>query len=152
MFKKTVIFLVGILLTLALIMGSGCSPKQEAKKNVNEAQQKTSNVVDNRTMTTWAKEDKYKNGCADCHKKGDAKTSLKAKVAGFGEHPTVPDDVTIKTCLNCHKKSPEALSKITNRLHKAHGNSSSFRPKYNGSCVSCHGLKDNGEIYIKGAE
>lgn len=160
MLKKTGLILGGTLLILALVMGGGCTkakkelqnPKQEVKNNANEAQRKTGNAVDNRTMTAWAKEDQYKNGCTDCHKKGDPKTSLKAKVADIKNHPAVPDDATAKTCLDCHRKSPEALKKITNRLHKAHGNSKYFRPKYNGSCASCHSLKDTGEILVKGAE
>lgn len=161
MLKKIGLGLGGILLITALVMG-GCTqkakkelqnPKQEAKENVNEVQRKTGNAIDNRTMMAWAKEDQYKNGCLDCHKKADNKdVSLKAVVAKIENHPPVPADATGKMCLDCHKRSPEALTKLTNRLHKAHANSKYFRPKYNGTCVSCHALRDNGDVFVKGAE
>lgn len=161
MLKKIGLAFGSVLLITALIVGGGCTqkakkelenPKQETKKSANEAQKKTANVVDNRTMTAWAKEDQYKNGCIDCHKKGDPKTSLKAKTTAIKNHPAVTEDATAKTCLDCHRKSPAALEKMRNRMHKSHADSQYFRPKYNGNCVSCHGLKDNGEVFIKGAE
>ncbi|MFZ5639667.1 MAG: hypothetical protein ACOY4Q_03140 [Bacillota bacterium] len=162
MLKKTGLIIGSTLLIMALVVGSGCTtkakkelqnPKQEAKQNANEAQRKTETAVDNRTMTAWVTEDQYKNGCVDCHKKADNKdVSLKAKVADIKNHPPVPADATAKTCLDCHRKSPEARAKLANRMHKAHGDSKLFRPKYNGNCASCHGMKDNGEIFVKGAE
>ena len=161
MLKKLGVLIGSVLMILVLVTG-GCAtkakkevenPKQEVKNNVNEAQKKAGDAVDNRPMMTWAKEDKFKNGCADCHKKSaDKDVSLKAEVAKIKGHPPVPADATVKVCLDCHKRSPEATKRITNGLHRIHAKSEYFRPKYNGSCVSCHGLKDNGEIYIKGAE
>lgn len=161
MLKKISLVLECILLIAALITAGGCTkakkelqnPKQETRNSANEAQKKTADSVDNRTMLTWANEDSYKKGCADCHKKtSERDVTLRAEAAKIKNHPTVPEDATVKTCLNCHNKSPEALKKLTGGLHKAHANSKYFRPKYNGSCVSCHGLKNNGEIFIKGAE
>ena len=160
MLKKTGLFFGSAFLIMALLLG-GCAqakkelenPKQEAKQNANEAQKKTGDAVDNRTMTTWGTEDQYKNGCVDCHKKADNNdVSLQAKVAEIKNHPPVPADATAKICLDCHRNSPEARSALANTMHKAHGDSKLFRPKYNGNCVSCHGMKDTGEIFIKGAE
>lgn len=160
MLKKVGLIFGAALLTMALLIG-GCAqakkelqnPKQEAKQNANEAQKKTGNAVDNRTMTAWVTEDQYKNGCVDCHKKtAERDSSLKAVVDDIKNHPPVPADATAKTCLDCHRKSPEARTALANRMHKSHGDSKIFRPERNGSCASCHTMKDNGDMFIKGAE
>jgi hypothetical protein len=160
MSKKTGLILGSAFLIMALLMG-GCTqakkelqnPKQESRQNANEAQKKTGNAVDNRTMTAWMAEDQYKNGCVDCHKKtAERDSSLKALTEKIKNHPPVSADATAKTCLDCHKRSPENRARLANRMHKSHGDSNIFRPEKNGSCASCHGMKENGEIFIKGGE
>ncbi len=159
MVKKIVWLLSSTLLITALLL-SGCQqqakkdleqPKEQAQKAVDETQRKAKDVVDTRTMATWTKEDKFKNGCVDCHKKTEQQdASLNAQAAKIKNHPPVPADATTKTCLDCHRRSPENRTKLSNRLHKSHAASMFFRPKYGGSCVSCHGMQDTGQIVIKG--
>ena len=154
-----------ILLTLALTAGCAQPIKKPAEEGANRAAEKAQQdtekigdkaqqnlpIADMRTLQEVAADDPYTKGCLSCHKvdNGTDRT-LKTTMNKISDHPTVPSNVTIKNCLDCHRKKPERLAKLQLGLHRAHIKSKTFHPKLKGTCVSCHKFKGNGDIQVKG--
>lgn len=102
-------------------------------------------------------EDKYPNGCVDCHAQiGDNDYRLNVRMKKYiPNHPDISKKtVTIpKSCKMCHRKGKEGgpLSLIS---HKAHYHKppaeNDFIKYYKGDCLSCHQLNlSTGQITIK---
>jgi hypothetical protein len=75
--------------------------------------------------------DKYPNGCADCHKSGDAKMSLQAMVKQYAKHPPVSATADLMACLKCHKAGTKLA--LNTKMHDDHA-------KAKVTCDACHGM------------
>ncbi|MDA8236061.1 MAG: hypothetical protein M0Z31_14955 [Clostridia bacterium] len=152
---------------LALTLTAGCTQpiKKPAEEGANRAAEETRQgtekltdkaqenlpVADLRTLQEVAADDKYTKGCLSCHKVDNGQDrTLKTTMKKFKKHPPVASNATIKNCLSCHRKKPARLAKLQLKLHQAHAKSETFYPKLKGTCVSCHKIKDNGDIQVKG--
>ena len=104
-----------------------------------------------------------KRGCPDCHSLRDASTgavtiAYEAIHRGGPNHPKLPFDTKVETCLGCHKPgtgerenmgavAPKMLRDI---VHPAHLNSPSFTGTYKGNCFTCHNVDGNGSFTLLG--
>ena len=101
-------------------------------------------------------EDKYANGCVDCHVDagGGNDTRMNVVLKGFPDHPdvgvimnTLPDD-----CYMCHKEggAESPITRITHQQHFESPGDNDFITKYEGSCLACHSVDINtGEVTVK---
>lgn len=167
--RKTLIVFFVFLVSIGLISGCATDSKKKVEEKVKQAENtvdktvdKTNQAVtnDTRTLFVYAKESPQKDGCVSCHtgkkvingKEVDISLAGETKViktSNGGAHPDVAPGTTLKQCYACHK-TLKVNEKFRNKIHQAHTQSKVFRPKYKADCVSCHAIKDNGEIYIKG--
>ncbi len=164
MSRKTVLFAI-LTLVVALVL-TGCPQAKQPKRQgtdqgVEKSADQAKEAVDNRTLVEVAKADPFKS-CEDCHK-GTVEVEGKQKditLAGQTnaletsrgtKHPTVPDNITLQGCLRCHAQG-NLYESFVLRMHKAHGNSKVFHPKYKGDCTSCHTLNEEGKVTLKGAQ
>lgn len=76
-------------------------------------------------------EDKYPNGCADCHK--GAKLAFQPLLKSVAKHPPVSATADINTCLKCHK--PGTKLALHTKMHDSH-------QKAKIACDACHVTKD----------
>lgn len=104
-----------------------------------------------------------KRGCTDCHALRDPNTgavtiAYESKVRGGPNHPKIPFEATVETCLGCHKPgtgdrkdmgsvAPKMLRDI---VHPAHMNSPSFIGTYKGNCFTCHNVDGQGRFVLLG--
>lgn len=103
-----------------------------------------------------------RRGCTSCHVPGSNYSLIneakeRAEVRG-GEHPDLPGDTPVTTCLTCHAPgkgdrqgmgagAPFALRDI---VHPAHLQSSHFVENYGGNCFTCHNVDGNGNFVLLG--
>ncbi|BAS26070.1 hypothetical protein [Limnochorda pilosa] len=100
--------------------------------------------------------DDHPNGCVDCHKP-DSKYSLQAEVtnlADAGGHPDVASKMKEPAdCLMCHESDGRLpMGEIMHVAHLTGGAENHFISGYDGECMYCHSLGDDGSIGVKGLE
>lgn len=104
-----------------------------------------------------------KRGCTACHALVDPATGFatlayEAKVRGGPDHPPLPFDTPVTTCLSCHAPgkgegagmgvvAPKMLRDI---VHPAHLNSPTFTTRYKGNCFTCHNVTGDGQFVLLG--
>lgn len=104
-----------------------------------------------------------KRGCTDCHSLRDPNTgavtiAYEAMHRGGPNHPKLPFDTKVTTCLGCHKPgtgerenmgavAPKMLRDI---VHPVHLNSPSFTGTYKGNCFTCHNVDGEGRFTLLG--
>ena len=87
--------------------------------------------------------------CGDCHKKvsDEQDYSLATAMAKLEDHPEVSAE-NIVDCQSCHALgSDSSLVKILHRSHYS-GDGNHFINHYDGSCVHCHKLAENGTVPV----
>lgn len=96
-------------------------------------------------------------GCHDAASKYNLAAEAKERSeARGGEHPELPADTPLSTCLTCHAPgkgdrtglgagAPLALRDI---VHPAHMQSSHFIENYRGNCFTCHNVDGNGTFVL----
>lgn len=100
-------------------------------------------------------EDKYGNGCVDCHvDEGGNDRRISVVLKSFPEHPdvgvimnTLPDD-----CYMCHKVggAEAPINQITHKQHFENPGDNEFITKYEGTCLACHTVDLNtGKVTAK---
>ena len=95
------------------------------------------------------------NGCASCHvKTGDKDYTLAAEVKKVSNHPTLPADATVNTCVTCHKPDAPIGAKpgsLAVTVHPIHLNSKTFTGTKKAYCNACHVLDaKTGDMSVKG--
>lgn len=104
-----------------------------------------------------------KRGCKSCHELRDANTgavtiAYEAMTRGGPNHPRLPFDTPVTTCLGCHAPgtgerenmgvvAPKMLRDI---VHPVHMNSPSWRQDgtYKGNCFTCHNIDGQGRFTL----
>jgi len=165
MFKRYLGIILVPLLALTLTAGCTTPAKKQAQEGTNRAAEETRKAAektsdkaqqnlpaaDMRTLQEVAADDKYTKGCGSCHVvKDNEDRTLKTYMKRIEEHQPLPDNVTIKDCLTCHRKDQERLAKLQQGLHQVHAKSKIFHPKLKATCVSCHSITNDGDIKVKG--
>lgn len=94
--------------------------------------------------------------CEDCHQKisDELDLSMEAMIANLDSHPEAPVGSGVADdCLSCHPADNEELS-LKTVLHESHYSSGDnlFLTDYDGSCVHCHKLTDEGALPVAGLE
>lgn len=163
--KRTVKVVVPVLLVIAVVLFlTGCPQAKQpqrpgSEEGVEKSRQQAEEAVDDRTLIQVAQADPFKR-CEDCHK-GTIEVQGKTKdITLAGEvkaietrsgrpHPDVPRDITVTGCITCHE-SLNLRAELAEGVHRAHGNSEVFHPKYKGDCMTCHSMQTDGKIVLKG--
>ena len=95
--------------------------------------------------------------CSTCHvKMKEMDVRLIIEAMHYKAHPDLEklgkdlkiSEWTVNECLTCHASSNSRIA-FKRVLHKIHLTSKYFTPKYNGTCITCHVLKNDGEIAIR---
>jgi len=95
--------------------------------------------------------------CSTCHvKMPEMDVRLISEAMHHKAHPDLEklgkdlkiSEWTVNECLTCHGASNSRIA-FKRILHKIHLTSKYFTPKYNGTCITCHVLKKDGEIAIR---
>lgn len=153
--KKIKILALFSLLILSLLVIAGCGQDKNDNKASKEpaTQKEQPKQAENKTNgeIVYVDSTKYPDACASCHVKISAEKdySLNAKIKKIPNHPKVEAN-KVSECAACHKaQSPDGLKKV---IHKAHFQSKDqiFVKEYNGSCVQCHKLAQDGVMQIPG--
>lgn len=163
--RRFLMLIIIILVGIGLISGCTTASKKKVENKVEQAENTVkkaaeTTTTDTRTLFNYAKASPQKNGCTSCHtgkkvingKEVDISLAGETKVvktSNGGAHPDVAPGTTLKQCVACHK-TLKVYDKFVNAVHKVHSQSKVFRPKYKADCTSCHAIKDNGLIILKG--
>ena len=100
-------------------------------------------------------EDKYPNGCVDCHANtADADYRLNTELKNLEGHPDITAIVKTvpKDCSMCHKPGVPAgaLTGITHVDHYQEPGENVFVQQYEGSCLACHAIDTGtGDVSMK---
>ncbi|MCL5039886.1 MAG: hypothetical protein M1299_08710 [Firmicutes bacterium] len=149
-----------LIVTVMALLAVGCGQSQTAEKGKPEQAQpqpsekpkeSTEKPKESAAQVVTLSSSDQPQGCASCHvKNGDKDYTLAAEVKKIQNHPTVPADATVKTCIACHsEKSPKPFKWV---LHKVHLESKIYGSKYDSACVTCHKLTSTGLLTVKGLE
>ncbi|MFA5536779.1 MAG: hypothetical protein WDA53_06395 [Bacillota bacterium] len=95
-----------------------------------------------------------KSGCLDCHSKisDDKDYSLATSLAYIEEH-TGEALEGINDCIKCHTSDAQfSIQRILHSAHYSGGPENHFVSSYEGSCVHCHKLEQNGRLTVAGLE
>ena len=104
----------------------------------------TSNVSLTQEDTTETKvEDKYPNGCVDCHvKMGEEQDyRISTLLAKHKKHPKVKSvKIVPKDCARCHKEGKKfgSLREVVHRAHYSNPDKNYFLNNLKGNCSMCH--------------
>lgn len=96
-------------------------------------------------------EDARPNGCIDCHQPGGSH-SLSHEIASLAEdgHPNVPSDDPA-SCMRCHSSTGRLpMGRLMHVAHLTGGADNHFISRYDGECMHCHTMSDDGSIGVKG--
>jgi hypothetical protein len=151
------LLLAFVLALAALLVVTGCKtgqPPAEQQEQSSESQsaeqgQEKSGEGDLVFISSADKEN-----CEACHRKvsEDRDYSLAAGLEKLEGHPPVGADDGVADCISCHQKDGDiSLKKV---IHVAHysGEDNHFVTNYDGSCVHCHKLTDEGQLPVAGLE
>lgn len=144
-------------LLAVLVASAGCAQREapntpQEQREMKQEQKQPGEEKPPEPKSTQLIEDQAPQGCASCHKKTDDKDyRLSAEVKGIANHPSVPENATVKDCVTCHAKgSARPLDTILHRVHLVEGKH--YTDRYGKNCLNCHKVLDNGKIRVKGLE
>ena len=156
-------FLTFTLLLFVFTLGVGCKGNNITQQQLSTDNQH--NGLENKTVQSDAGEvDDAKSkmtfissgdklSCTDCHSKTMEQQdhSLIASLAKLENHPKVSSE-DIAECASCHRAdNKNSLVKI---LHSSHygGADNHFVGVYEGACIHCHKLAEDGTLPVAGLE
>lgn len=91
--------------------------------------------------------------CEDCHKKisDEEDYSLETALAMIEGHSDL-ESTNITECIKCH--TPESDNSMAKILHQSHysGDDNHYLSFYDGSCIHCHKLTEEGSLPVTGLE
>lgn len=161
MSRKHKLWLVlGLAVALALVLAAGCGqkPAQQDKPPATEAPKTEAPKTEApKTEAPPAGEVKLVStedkpqGCASCHVKvaDDKDYRLEAEIKKIQGHPQVTA-TKVKECITCHgaNAGERAFKKLLHARHYKEG--SVFVKNYDGACVNCHKMSEDGKMVVAG--
>lgn len=150
------LWILSLVLAFALLLAIAACSRTEApstpqeQRDIRQEQAKPGEEKAPEPETTQLIEDQAPQGCPSCHKKTDDKDyRLSTEVKGIANHPTVPEDATVKDCMPCHgDQSERPFKKVLHRVHIVEGQH--YTDRYDKNCINCHQIGDDGTVTVKG--
>ncbi|MDO5042981.1 MAG: molybdopterin-dependent oxidoreductase [Slackia sp.] len=95
--------------------------------------------------TTWLDGDD--RGCLSCHdtledSQMNQPTYHRLIMMGY------PSEQSVQNCLMCHNTWQPNANKLKDNIHQTHLNNDLFNEKFDGNCMSCHAIDDNGDFAL----